>query len=82
MYSGKVSASRRHMCQWCGKIFAQTRLKGFCSDVCQQTYENARGTIRKTEIRIPVKITLTDVARASQKTGLTYGKYVSLHKIR
>ncbi len=81
-YSERAKASKRHMCQWCGKIFATSRIKGFCCDACQSSYEGAKGTIRRTEIRVPVKYTITDVAGASKKSGITYGKYVALHKIR
>jgi len=39
------------------------------------------GIMRKTVVKIPVKITIEDVARGSKEEKLTYGRYVSLKKI-
>jgi hypothetical protein len=39
------------------------------------------GIMRKKVVKIPVKITIEDVARGSKEEKLTYGRYVSLKKI-
>jgi len=78
----RTKASKGYMCQWCGKIFATARKRSFCCDDCRKCYCDARGTIRKTTTLVPVKITLTDVSKASKNTGISYGKYVVLKKLK
>ena len=78
----RLKASKRYMCQWCGKIFAAARKRSFCCDECRRSYCDARGTIRKTTTLVPVKITLADVSKASKNKGISYGKYVVLKKLK
>ncbi len=39
------------------------------------------GKLQMKVTKVPVKITINDVARESKKEGLTYGRYVSIKKI-
>lgn len=39
------------------------------------------GIVRKSVVKIPVKITIEDVAKGSKEEKLTYGRYVSLKKL-
>jgi len=39
------------------------------------------GILKKTVIKVPVKITVEDVAKKSKEEKLTYGRYVSINKI-
>lgn len=78
----KIQNESSYLCQWCGQVFKAGRRKKFCSALCQGSYMKRLGYVKKTEIRIPIKYTLRDVADGSRKEGLTYGKYVSLHKLK
>ena len=73
--------SRRCLCQWCGLIFTAKRKRKFCNIDCQCTYLSKLGTIQMKVTKIPVKITIEDVAKQCKTEGLTYGRYVSLKKI-
>jgi len=73
--------SNRYLCQWCGQVFKADRRKKFCGISCRSTYMQELGIMRKTVVKIPVKITIEDVARGSKEEKLTYGRYVSLKKI-
>jgi len=70
--------SERCLCQWCGQVFTAKRKKKFCNFNCQNTYLRKLGILQMKVTKIPVKITINDVARESKKEGLTYGRYVSL----
>lgn len=78
----RASKKSEYLCQWCGQVFKAARRKKFCSTLCQGSYMKRLGYINKTEIRIPVKYTLYDIESNSRREGITYGKYVSLHKIK
>ena len=71
----------RYLCQWCGQVFSAERRKKFCCISCRSTYMQELGIMRKKVVKIPVKITIEDVARGSKEEKLTYGRYVSLKKI-
>lgn len=73
---------QKHLCQCCGHIFAAERKRKFCTKDCHVRYMRDLGLITKTKIKIPVKITLTDADRQSKAEGVTYGTFVSLHKLR
>ncbi len=72
----------RHLCQRCGHIFTAIKKRKFCSKRCQGNYMRDLFLIKKTTKKIPVKITLIDADRQSKKEGLTYGTFVSLHKLK
>jgi len=70
-----------YLCQWCGQIFKSHRMRKFCNLSCQKTYMRRLGILKKTVIKVPVKITVEDVAKKSKEEKLTYGRYVSINKI-
>lgn len=72
---------KRYLCQWCGQVFKAERRKKFCNLSCQSTYMQRLGIVKKSVVKIPVKITIEDVAKNSKKEHLTYGRYVSLKRI-
>ena len=75
------SKSGKCLCQWCGQVFTAKRKKKFCNFNCQYTYMSKLGKIQMKVTKVPVKITINDVARESKKEGLTYGRYVSIKQI-
>lgn len=39
------------------------------------------GLLKRKVVKVPVKITIEDVAKGSKEEKLTYGRYVSLKKL-
>lgn len=72
----------KHLCQRCGHIFTAPRKRKFCTKECHSTYMRELGLIRKTTKKIPVKITLIEADRKSKAEGISYGTFVSLHKLK
>ena len=69
------------LCQWCGQVFTAQRKRKFCNIPCQTTYMRKLGLLKRKVVKIPVKITIEDVAKGSKEERLTYGRYVSLKKL-
>lgn len=72
----------RQICQWCGQIFEHERVKKFCSMPCRQAYMKRLGIEYRRTVKIPVKVTLIEADRESKAEGVTYGTYITLHKLR
>lgn len=64
---------RTFTCDWCGKEFLSDRRKKYCSKECRFR-ANGRGPKKK---KVPPKMSLEEIARASREAGLTYGQYVA-----
>ena len=72
---------KKRLCQLCGQVFKTNARKKFCNKSCQGEYMSRLGIYRKKEIKIPVRFTITDIDTQCKKTGISYGKFVSLKKL-
>ncbi|MBE7051843.1 MAG: hypothetical protein E7395_04655 [Ruminococcaceae bacterium] len=77
----KPKKKMSHLCQWCGHIFASARKRKFCTKGCQSCYMRELGLVRMAKIKIPVKVTLTQAAQGSKAEGVSYGTFVTAHKL-
>ena len=77
----KTTASKKCLCLWCGQVFKAARKRKFCNPSCRTGYKNQLGIYLKKEIRVPVKISVNDVARECKTQGISYGKYVCIKKL-
>jgi len=77
----KTPASKKCLCLWCGQVFKAARRRKFCAKACRSGYLAQLGIYLKKEVRIPVRITVNDVAKQSRIQGISYGKYVCLKKL-
>lgn len=83
-----VLAARRNrnalktcMCLWCGQVFKAARERRFCDNPCRDGYKRQVGLYLKKETRVPVKISVNDVAKQCKIQGISYGKYVQMKKL-
>ncbi len=73
--------NRKFLCLWCGQIFKAARKRDFCDVPCRNGYKKQLGIYLKKETKIPVKITVNDVAKECKVQGISYGKYVCMKKL-
>lgn len=73
---------KKHLCLWCGQVFDAKRKRKFCDRACRNSFEKQQGIYLKKEIRVPVRITVNDVAKECKKSGLSYGRYVCMKKLQ
>ncbi len=78
----KAKKEKMYLCQWCAEKFAAGRRKKFCREECRKNYMKELGYVYKNVKHIPMKVTLYDAVTKSKEEGITYGRYISLHKIR
>ena len=76
------TGGKRYLCQWCAKHFFAKRKVCFCCDECHSKYMSVQGIYSKKITSLRFKITLTDAESGARKEGITYGKYIAIHKIR
>jgi len=83
IYASKKQKNKEKacLCQWCGQIFLSSRKRSFCNSVCHREYMSKTVTYKRSVVKVPIKITLTDAVNGAKKENLTYGRYVSLKKI-
>ena len=65
----KKTKQLKKRCSWCGRSFVTTENRKYCSDDCER---RASG---KGKRKIPVAMSLSEAARISRESGMSYGKY-------
>lgn len=67
----------RH-CKQCGKTFDPNSWKQvFCGDTCRKLYYAIEKQKMKDEREAKKNFSLTEIAIAAKKAGMTYGEYVA-----
>lgn len=69
------------LCQWCGEIFKSDHRVKFCNSSCRGNYMKNLIILKRKVTKVPVKVTIEDIARGSREEHLTYGRYVKLHRL-
>jgi hypothetical protein len=70
------------MCQWCADIFESKTKNKFCSKKCLSEFINKRNLIIKKVKKVKVKLTINDVSKKCKEEKISYGRFVSLHKLK
>lgn len=78
----KAKTESTFLCQWCGETFKAARRRKYCREECRGNYMREIGYVYKNVKKIPMKVTIYDAVTNSKKEGISYGRYISLHKIR